>query len=159
LEVLGMILSGGKSSRLYMSIVYEKKLAISASADYSGFNKDPYLFLFDATAAPGKDIKDVENALYAEIEKIKKELPSEREVQKAKNQIEASFVMGQDSIYYQAQIAGMFEMLGSWKLKEQYLENIKKVIPEDISMAAKKYLTEDNRTVGILIPTKVRGEK
>ena len=159
LEVLGMLLSGGKSSRLYMSIVYEKKLAISASADYSGFNKDPYLFLFDATAAPGKDIKDVENALYAEIEKIKKELPSEREVQKAKNQIEASFVMGQDSIYYQAQIAGMFEMLGSWKLKEQYLENIKKVIPEDISMAAKKYLTEDNRTVGILIPTKVRGEK
>ncbi|MBI1810884.1 MAG: insulinase family protein, partial [Nitrospirae bacterium] len=99
LEVLGMILSGGKSSRLYRSIVYEKKLAISASADYSGFNKDQYLFLFDATAAPGKDIKDVENALYAEIEKIKKELPSEREVQKAKNQIEASFVMGQDSIY------------------------------------------------------------
>ena len=154
LEVLGMILSGGKSSRLYKSIVYEKKLAISASADYSGFNKDPYLFLFDATAAPGKDIKDVENALYAEIEKIKKELPSEREVQKAKNQIEASFVMGQDSIYYQAQIAGMFEMLGSWNLKEQYLENIKKVMPEDVSMVAKKYLHEDNRTVGILIPIK-----
>ncbi|HBR22137.1 MAG TPA: insulinase family protein, partial [Nitrospiraceae bacterium] len=126
LEVLGMILSGGKSSRLYRSIVYEKKLAISASADYSGFNKDPYLFLFDATAAPGKDLKDVENALYAEIEKIKKGLPSEREVQKAKNQIEASFVMGQDSIYYQAQIAGMFEMLGDWKLKGQYLENIRK---------------------------------
>ncbi|MFZ3122917.1 MAG: pitrilysin family protein [Thermodesulfovibrionales bacterium] len=159
LEVLGMILSGGKSSRLYRSIVYEKKLAIGASADYSGLNKDPYLFLFDATAAPGKDIKDVENALYAEIEKIKKELPSEREVQKAKNQIEASFVMGQDSIYYQAQIAGMFEMLGSWKLKEQYLENIRKTTPEDVSSAAKKYLREDNRTVGILIPMKVRGEK
>jgi zinc protease len=154
LEVLGMILSGGKSSRLYKSIVYDKKLAISVSADYSGFNKDPYLFLFDATAAPGKNIKDVENAVYAEMEKIKKELPSEREVQKAKNQIEASFVMGQDSIYYQAQIAGMFEMLGNWKLKEQYLENIKKITPEDVSMAAKKYLREDNRTVGILIPEK-----
>ena len=154
LEVLGMILSGGKSSRLYKSIVYEKKLAISASADYSGFNKDPYLFLFDATAAPGKDIKDVENALYAEIEKIKKELPSEREVQKAKNQIEASFVMGQDSIYFQAEITGMFEMLGSWKLKEQYLENIRKTTPEDVSRVAKKYLHEDNRTVGILIPIK-----
>ncbi len=154
LEVLGMILSGGKSSRLYKSIVYEKKLAIGASADYSGLNKDPYLFLFDATAAPGKDIKDVENALYAEIEKIKKELPSEREVQKAKNQIEASFVMGQDSIYFQAEITGMFEMLGSWKLKEQYLENIRKTTPEDVSRVAKKYLHEDNRTVGILIPVK-----
>ncbi|MDP2278987.1 MAG: pitrilysin family protein [Nitrospirota bacterium] len=154
LEVLGMILSGGKSSRLYRSMVYEKKLTISASADYSGFNKDPYLFLFDATAAPGKDVKDVENALYAEIEKIKKELPSEREVQKAKNQIEASFVMGQDSIYFQAKITGMFEMLGSWKLKEQYLESIRKTTPEDASRVAKKYLREDNRTVGILIPTK-----
>src|SRR3989339_58889 len=154
LEVLGMVLSGGKSSRLYKSMVYEKKLAIGASADYSGFNKDPYLFLFDATAAPGKDIKDVENALYVEIEKIKKELPSERAVQKAKNQIEASFIMGQDSIYYQAQIAGMFEMLGSWKLKEDYMENIKKVKPEDVTRVAKKYLHEDNRTVGILIPTK-----
>ena len=107
-----------------------------------------------ATAAPGKDIKDVENALYAEIEKIKKELPSEREVQKAKNQIEASFVMGQDSIYFQAEITGMFEMLGSWKLKEQYLENIKKITPEDVSRVAKKYLHENNRTVGILIPEK-----
>ncbi len=154
LEVLGMILSGGKSSRLYRSIVYEKKLAIGASADYSGLHKDPHLFLFDATAAPGKDIKDVENALYAEIEQIKKELPSEREVQKAKNQIEASFVMGQDSIYFQAEITGMFEMLGSWKLKEQYLENIRKTTPEDVSRVAKKYLTEDNRTVGILIPIK-----
>lgn len=159
LEVLGMILSGGKSSRLYRSIVYEKKLAIGASADYSGLHKDPYLFLFDATAAPGKDIKDVENALYSEIEKIKKELPSEREVQKAKNQIEASFVMGQDSIYFQAEIAGMFEMLGSWKLKEQYLENIRKTTPEDVSTVAKKYLHEDNRTVGILIPIKKEGVK
>jgi len=154
LEVLGMILSGGKSSRLYRSIIYEKKLAISASADYSGLNKDPYLFLFAAAAAPGKDIKDVENALDAEIEKIKREPPTEREVQKAKNQIEASFVMGQDSIYFQAEITGMFEMLGSWKLKEQYLENIRKITPEDVSRAAKKYLHEDNRTVGILIPIK-----
>jgi zinc protease len=154
LEVLGMILSGGKSSRLYRSVVYDKKLAIGASADYSGSLKDPYLFLVEATAAPVKNIKDVENALYAEIEKIKKELPSEREVQKAKNQIEAAFLIGQDSINFQAEITGMFEMLGSWELKEQYLENIRKITPEDVSRAAKKYLHEDNRTVGILIPTK-----
>ena len=160
LEVLGMVLSGGKSSRLYKSIVYEKKLALDASADYSGLHKDPYLFLFSATASPGKDIKDVENSLYEEIEKIKKEPPSEREVQKAKNQIEASFIMGQDSIYFQAQITGMFEMIGGWKLKEQYLEGIRKVKPEDVSRVAKKYLNEDNRIVGILIPTKtVRSEK
>jgi len=159
LEVLGMVLSGGKSSRLYKSIVYEKKLALSSSADYSGFYKDPYVFLFDATAAPGKNIKDVESAIYSEIEKIKTESPSEREVQKAKNQIESQFIMGQDSIYLQARLLGTFELIGGWKLKDQYLEGIRKIKPEDVSRVAKKYLDEDNRTVGILIPLKVRGKQ
>jgi zinc protease len=154
LDVLSLILSGGKSSRLYQSLVYEKKISISASADYSGFNKDPYLFFFSATASPGKSIKDVEESIYAEIEKIKTGPPSEREIQKAKNQIESSFIMEQDSIYMQAMKYGMFEMLGGWRLIDRYLEGIRKVTPEDVVMVAKKYLKEDNRTVGILIPTK-----
>jgi len=160
LDVLGTVLSGGKSSRLYKSIVYEKKLALYAYGDYSALHKDPMLFTFGAAAAPGKNIKDVENALYDEIEKIKKELPTEREVQKAKNQIESSFIMGQDSIFFQAMQAGMFEMVGSWKMKDEYLEGIRKVKSEDVSRVAKKYLNDENRTVGILIPTKtVRSEK
>ena len=154
LNVLSLILSSGKSSRLYKSLVYEKKIALNADADYSGFNKDPYLFFFDATASPEKNIKDVENALYAEIERIKKELPLEREVQKIKNQIESIFIMEQDSIYMQAMKYGIFEMLGDWRLIDQYLEGIRKVTPEDVVRVARKYLTEDNRTVGILIPTK-----
>jgi len=154
LNVLSLILSSGKSSRLYKSLVYEKKIALNADADYSGFNKDPYLFFFDATASPEKNIKDVENALYAEIEQIKKEPPLEREVQKTKNQIESLFIMEQDSIYMQAMKYGIFEMLGDWRLIDQYLEGIRKVTPEDVVRVAKKYLTEDNRTVGILIPTK-----
>jgi len=154
LDVLSLILSGGKSSRLYQSLVYEKKISISAAADYSGFNNDPYLFFFSATASPGRSIKDVEESLYAEIEKIKTEPPSEREIQKAKNQIESSFIMEQDSIYMQAMKYGMFEMLGGWRLIDRYLEGIRKVTPEDVVMVAKKYLKEDNRTVGILIPTK-----
>ena len=49
---------------------------------------------------------------------------------------------------------GMFEMLGDWRLMGRYLEGIRKVTPEDVMKAARKYLNEDNRTVGILIPTK-----
>ena len=154
LDVLSRILSKGKSSRLYKSLVYEKKIALDVSADYDGFNKDPYLFFFSATASPGKDIKDVEDALYAEIEKIKKEPPSEREVQKAKNQIESSFIMEQDSIDTEAMKYGTFEMLGDWRLIDRYLEGIRKVKPEDVVRVAKKYLNEDKRTVGILVPTK-----
>lgn len=154
LDVLHLLLSGGKSSRLYQSLVYEKKVALSASADFSGFNRDPYLFFFFATASPGKHINDVEDALNEEIEKLRKSPPSEREVQKAKNQIESSFVMGQDSIYVQAMQYGMFEMLGDWRLMDKYLAGIRKVTQEDVVRVAEKYLREENRTVGILIPTK-----
>jgi len=154
LDVLSIVLSGGKSSRLYQSLVYEQKIALSASADYSGFNKDPYLFFFSATAAPGININEVEKALYAQIEKISTDLPSEREIQKAKNQIESSFIMGQDSIYLQAMKYGIFEMLGDWRLIERYLEGIRNVKAEDIIKVVRTYLTENNRTVGILIPTK-----
>jgi zinc protease len=154
LDVLNLILSGGKSTRLYQSLVYGKNIALNASADYSGFNKDPHLFFFFATASPGKNIAEIEDALYIEIEKIKKETPSEYEVQKAKNQVEVSFIMGQDSIYMQAMKYGIFEMLGDWRLIDTYLDGIRKVTIGDLMRVANKYLTEENRTVGILIPKK-----
>jgi zinc protease len=160
LNILSLILSGGKSSRLYKSLVYEKKIALDVDTDYDGLNKDPYLFFLDATVSPGKTIDEVEQALYTEIEKITKEPPTELEVQKAKNQVEASFIIEQDSIYLEAMKYGMFEILGDWRLIGRYLDGIRKVTPEDITIVAKKYFREDNRTVGILIPTKeVRSEK
>lgn len=154
LEVLGSILSEGKSSRLYNSLVYEKQLAVSAWANYDGLNKDPFLFMTGATAAAGKTIEEVEKALLEEIEKIKNDPPSEWEIQKAKNQIEASFLMGQDSNYMQAKTIGAFEMTGGWKLLEKYLEGIRKVTAEDVRLAAKKYLVADKKITGILIPIK-----
>jgi zinc protease len=153
LDVLSVILSGGKSSRLYKSLVYENKIALDVDADYDGLNKDPYLFFLDAAVSPGKTIDEVEQALYIEIEKIKKEPPTELEIQKAKNQVEASFVIEQDSIYLEAMKYGIFEFLGDWRLIERYLDGIRKVTPEDITIVAKKYFKENNRTVGILIPT------
>ena len=154
LEVLGNILSGGKSSRLYNSLVYEKQLAVSASAWYDGMMKEPFLLFVDATAAQGKSIEDVERALLEEIERIRKDLPTEHELQKARNQIEADFIMGQDSVYNQARIIGAFEMAGGWKLLDEYLEGIRKVTAEDVRRVAEKYLTEDRRTTGILAPVK-----
>ena len=154
LDVLGSILSDGKSSRLYQSLVYKQQIALSAWAGYEGLHEDPFLFLTGATAASGKNIEDVEKAILDEIEKIRKEPPSEHEVQKAKNQIEASFIMGQDSIYMQAKMIGTFEMIGGWRLWEKYLEGIRKVSPEDVRRVAEKYLVADTRTTGILIPLK-----
>jgi zinc protease len=154
LEVLAMVLSGGKSARIYKSLIDEKRIALSAGAGYSNFRKFPFLFYLHGTALPGKTIEELERALYDEVEKIKMHSPSEREVQKAKNQIEADFIMGQDSVFLQAEILGMFEMIGDWRLKDRYLNGIRGVKPEDVQEVARKYLIEDKRTVGILIPLK-----
>ncbi len=153
LDVLAGILSGGKSSRLYNSLVYEKQLALSAWASYEGMYREPFLFYAGATASRGTGTEGLEKALLDELDKIKREPPSEREVQKAKNQVEASFIMEQDSIYMQARTIGTFEMIGGWRLIDKYLEGVRKVTPEDVRRVAAKYLVAGRKTTGILIPS------
>jgi zinc protease len=152
LDVLQFIFSGGKSSRLYHSLVYEKKIVLDTDAEYIGLNRDSYLFLIDAKAVPGKEIKYIEKSIYSEIEKIKREPPSEYEIRKAKNQIEFSFISEQDSVETLAERYGIFEMLGDWRSIDRYLDGIRNVKPEDIVKVARRYFTEDNRIVGVLIP-------
>jgi len=154
LEVLQGILSSGKSSRLYKSLVYEKQLALYAGGDYDNISTDPNLFYIYAGVMPGKTADEVERALYVEIDKLKSEPVSDEELQRAKNQIEASFIMGQDSIFYQAMLLGQFETVADWKLLEKYVPSIRAVTREDVMRVAKEYFNEDNRTVGILVPVK-----
>ena len=154
LEVLQGILSSGKSSRLYKSLVYDKQLALYAGGDYDDITSDPNLFYIYAGVMPGKSTGEVEQALYAEIEKLKTAPVTDEELQKAKNQIEASFIMGQDSVFYQAMLLGQFETVANWNLLEKYVDNIRAVTKEDVQRVARQYFSEDNRTVGILIPMK-----
>jgi zinc protease len=154
LEVLQGILSSGKSSRLYKSLVYEKQLALYAGGDYDNISTDPDLFYVYAGVMPGKTADEVELALYAEIDRLKREPVPDEELQKAKNQIEAGFIMGQDSIFYQAMLLGQFETVADWKLLEKYVAGIRAVTSEDVMRVAKAYLSEDTRTVGILVPVK-----
>ena len=152
LEVIAAILSGGRSSRFYQNLVREKQLALSADADNDLVSKDPNLFTLSAQPFPGKEVGELEKALDLEIEHLQKELVGLTELEKAKNQLEASFIYGQDSLFSQAMILAQYEMVGNWKMVEDYIPSIRKVTPEDIQRVAKKYLLPENRTVGILIP-------
>jgi zinc protease len=159
LEVLSSILSSGKSSRIYKNLIDERQIALSAGAGYTSIQRFPFLFYLYGTALPGKTTDDVEMALYEEVDKIKKNPPAEREVQKAKNQVEADFIMGQDSISFRADMLARFEMIGDWRLEDTYLQGIRDVSPGDVQRVAEKYLVEDKRTVGILIPLKNHNSK
>jgi len=152
LEVIATLLSGGKSSRLYQSLVREKRLVLNVDADHSLTSRDPSLFTISAELLPGKEVAEVEKAFDQEVEQLQKEPVGKQELEKARNQLEASFVFAQDSLFYQAMLLARHEIAISWKTIDDYLPSIRKVSPEDIQRVAKKYLTPDNRTVGILIP-------
>jgi zinc protease len=152
LEVIASLLSAGKSSRLYQSLVREKRLVLSVDADQSLLSRDPGLFYLSAELLPGKEVAEVEKALDQEVERLKKELVGGHELEKAKNQIEASFIFSQDSLFYQGMLLAQHEIALTWRAIDDYLPSIRKVSPEDIQRVARKYLIPDNRTVGILIP-------
>jgi zinc protease len=154
LNVLQVILSSGKSSRLYKSLVYDKQIALYAGGDYEDVSADPHLFYVYAGVMPGKSSDEVEKALYTEIERLKTEPVTDEELQKAKNQVEASFIMGQDSVFYQAMLLGQFETVADWRMLERYVPGVQAVKKEDVQNVAKKYFIEENRTVGILVPVK-----
>lgn len=154
LEVLSDILSGGKSSRLYRSLVYEQRIAIEASAEYSGLNRYSSVFLLAGAVAPGKEAAAVESALFGEIARIQAEAPTAREVEKVKNRIESSFIFAQDSNHSQALYRGMFEMIGGWRMLDSYLDGVRKVTPEMVQKAAQKYLVIDRSSVATLEPLK-----
>ena len=105
---------------------------------------------------PGAEPANVEQQIDRGLDKVKTELISERELQKAKNQVEAAFIFAQDSIFGQAMKIGYYEMVGGWRLIDGYLDNMRKVTREDIRRVAQKYLQRDKRTVGTLIPTKAK---
>jgi zinc protease len=155
LDLLSMVLAGGKSSRLYQDLVYQKRLVRGIDADYSAVSIDATTFAVSAQLLPGAELAPVEREISRILEKVKVELVSDRELQKGKNQIEAAFVFGQDSIFGQAMKIGYYEMVGGWRLIDEYLDNMRKVTREDLRRVAQKYLQPDNLTVGTLIPTKV----
>ena len=158
LDVLSVVLAGGRSSRLYHPLVYQKRIVRSIDADYGSVSIDPTGFSVTAQLMPGKEPAAIEREIDNVLQKVKSELVSERELQKAKNQIEAAFVFAQDSIFGQAMKIGYYEIAGGWRQMDSYLDGIRKVTREDVRRVAKQYLDRDRRTVGVLIPTKEAGQ-
>ena len=159
LQVLAYILGGGESARFHQQAVYEKQVASFAGADYNPVHIDPYLFGFSAGPLPGKTVEEVEQVLYAEVEKLIANPIPDRELQKAKNQIESEFIFAQDSVHALAELMGHYEAVASWKLLDGFLEGVRKVTATDVQRVAKQYLVQENRTVAILIPVKAGAGK
>ncbi len=151
LLVLEKILSEGKSSRLYKSLV-DKNKAVNIFLSYMPF-KDESLFISYALLAPGTTHEDVENILISEYEKIKIEGVTKEEVDRAINQIFASTAYNRDGSFSIASELNESIAMGDWTFFVRKLENIKKVTPEDVQNIVKKYFVENKSTTGYFVPT------
>jgi zinc protease len=152
LEMLSTILSGGRASRLYRSLVYDRHLALEAGGDYSYFSLDPNLFWFWATAMPGQTPETLEKALLEEMEKFRNEPVTAEELARARNQIEAQFVFQQDSVYRRASLLARFETIGGYRLLDSYVDLIRSVTAADVQRVARTYFPPDRKNVGVLLP-------
>jgi zinc protease len=159
LEVIEAMLSSGKSSRFYEHLIREKQVALRADAGYSITSRDPTLFFISAEVLAGKDLAALEKAIDEEIIRLQTEPVVSEELNKAKNQLEAGFIYGQDSVFNQAMVLARHEIAGTWSRVEDYLPSIRRVTSDDIKRVARQYFIPENRTVGHFLPIPPRDSK
>ena len=155
LEIAGEILGDGQSSRLYKDLVVDKQMVVSVSPEYEMTTFDPNLFWISAQMRPGIKADDVIAEVDRQVTALRDKPVNATELQKAKNQEQAGFVFGQDSVFNEAMQLGLYQLLGDYKMIDQYMGNIDKVTVADVQRVAAKYLVDTNRTVGVLVPTGV----
>lgn len=149
LNILSSVLSSGKSSRLYASLVDKKQLATQIFTNY-GESFDPTLFT--VYAVTGKNVleTDLEKAIYEELEKIKTEGISETELQKIKNQKLMEFYEQVETIDGKSNNIGTYEVFfGDYRKMFDAPASYNKVTVADVQNMAKKYFTKSNRTMGV----------
>ncbi|MXV76182.1 insulinase family protein [Candidatus Poribacteria bacterium] len=152
LDMISAILSDGRTSRFYKNIV-EEGIAVSANSinGYPGARYDN-LFVVNGTPRSPHTTVDVEEAIYAELERLKTEPVAEKEFKRILKQIDAGFIRNLSSNAGMAQQLAFYEgIAGDWRYILGWRENMYKITPEDIMKVANTYFTKSNRTVGTLV--------
>ena len=150
LSLLESILSSGKTSRLYSSLIDENQLAIDLGTDYS-YAFDPYLFTVYAICSNGVSPDSLETAILSEIDKIIKDGVTPDELQKVKNQKLMEFYYTMETINGKANTIGTYDLFfGDYKKLFSAPQDFAKVTAEDVQKVAQKYFTANNRTIGIM---------
>ena len=144
LEILSTLLGSGKSSRLYRCIV-GPDLAGGVMA-YNYPVDDVGMFVIQAQF-PGARQERVELALFRELERIRRQPPDQQEVDTAREQLLAGFLLGQEEVLGQSLVLASREARGDYQDIDRYVERIKKVAPADVSRVAAAYLRLENTSL------------
>jgi predicted Zn-dependent peptidase len=160
LIMLGEILSSGKTARFYRSLVEGSQLALYAQcASMTPGIRYPSLFLVAAAPKAPHTMEELETAVWAELDRLKKEPPTQWEMERVINNYEADMVKQLEGSHdLSNNLAINQQILGDWKFDWKIMEKLRALKPEDISAAARKYLKRENYTAVFLRQPEAAGQ-
>jgi zinc protease len=152
LITLGRILGAGKNSRLYKRLVYELQIADDVSA-YQGGRKLNGEFEISVTARAGRDLDELERVIMEEVSRIQREPPEARELERAQNQYEVSFLEQLERVDAKADVLNEYLFYtGRPDYFNEDLARFRALTPADISDAARRWLAADARVILSIVP-------
>jgi zinc protease len=155
LDITASVLAGGKNSRLYKRLVYEEQMA----QDVSAFQSSAALgssFMIIATARRGRTVDELQKAIDEEIDRLRRQAPELREVQRALNQIEASFYRRMERV---GGFSGKADQLNAYYFTgaspDFFAEDLARytsITPADVQAAIARWLPRDRRVELVVQP-------
>ncbi len=151
LSVLEAILAGGKTSRLYRSMVEGAEVALSVDANNEA-GRYPGWFAIQVEAVPGKDRARIEQMVLEQIQKLADEPPSEKELHRVQREILAARVFKRESVHGLADSIAQAVVVTDLEHLKQYLPQVLAVGPAEVQRVARKYLDPQQRVTVWSVP-------
>lgn len=152
LEMMGLVLGDGESSRLYQELVKEEEIAQQIFVGTDD-RRGPDLFSVWAILADGHTGEEARERVFAQIERVAEEGVTDRELQKARNRIRSYFVFGLQSNLQRSQRLAEYEMYyGDAQVIREEMDRYMAVTSDDIRRVAGQYFAPTNRTVLDVVP-------
>src|SRR5579864_72621 len=150
-DVLSDLLSKGRTSRLYRSLVRDKQIALGAQGGSFPGNKYPSLFFFFAAPVPGHTAREMAGPIHEEIDKLKNSDVSDDELKSIKSRAKADLIRSLgDDMGLATQLADYQAAYGDWRELFRQIDRIDAVTKADIRRVANQTFVETNRTVGVI---------
>lgn len=155
LELIAGILGAGDSARFGKELIRGEHIASGLETYYNIYARNQTQFIIYGAPNAAHTIEALEKAVLAQIKKLQEKPVSPEELQRVKTQIIAQKTFEKDSIFGQAMELGLLETIGiGWQHKDDYINKLNRIKPEQIQQAARQYFQENAMTVAELIPTK-----
>jgi zinc protease len=154
------ILSDGQSSRIYKTLVYETGIALAA-AGVGNLMEHPNLFYAFAIVQPGHSPADAELALVEELDRLRIQPVSERDLARARNQFTRDYVLGRETVQQKASVLAHASVLHNNDVAsaDAEFDMFQRVTAADVQRVARTYFAPEGRLVITVVPKAAKGDR